>query len=626
MRLTACPSNDELLDFLLGKSDAEAGETIAQHASDCAACRAVLDGLDESTDDVVTALRQPVGASASDPHLLRMMDRSAAWISEANESQVGPSYPQTLRDYELLEQIGHGGMGTVYRAMHTRLKRIVAVKVIALHRLQNSAMIERFAREMETVGQLDHPNIVRAMDAGDAAGVHYLTMELLDGLDTQRLVECVGPLPIAAACELLLQAIDGLEYAHQRGVLHRDIKPSNLFVTTACQLRILDFGLARLSDGELTVDPAKPDVAGSLDYMAPEQLQGHCIDYRADIYALGVTLYFWLTYQWPGTPNANRSLLEVSKRRWSSPVISARQRRPEIPAALDELLLHMLADDAADRPQQLDDVRAVVAPLAQHNNIAALMHQAGLEVVSGAAVRQTPSRSNLEVTDSTTRRKWIWGTCCLIVAFLLVTSKLRERPTSEPKPSAAATQSEPEARMPTTVGAGNVAVLPTSYQVRVVQPDREWVLTNVPGQGISIWSKELQDAVTNAIRAWDLLELKINEPDAFAAYQEFWPDRFGIDALSSLRELTANDASTVSKRSLRTVTYIDGSRRVETVTDGAYVAAQILISKDSQATVTLNIFPNATEPVRSQTLPLDESEPLIKTYWLPWADEPSQME
>ena len=208
MRLTACPSHDELLDFVLGKSDAEAGETIAQHASDCAACRAVLDGLDESTDDVVTALRQPVGASSSDPHLLRMMDRSAAWISEANESQVGASYPQTLRDYELLEQIGHGGMGTVYRAMHTRLKRIVAIKVIALHRLQNSAMIERFAREMETVGQLDHPNIVRAMDAGDAAGVHYLTMELLDGLDTQRLVECVGPLPIAAACELLLQAID----------------------------------------------------------------------------------------------------------------------------------------------------------------------------------------------------------------------------------------------------------------------------------------------------------------------------------------------------------------------------------------------------------------------------------
>ncbi|MBI2479966.1 MAG: serine/threonine protein kinase [Planctomycetia bacterium] len=207
-----------------------------------------------------------------------------------------------LREYQLLERLGRGGMGTVYKALHTRLKRVVAVKVLPADRLNDPAAVARFQREMEAVGKLDHPNIVRATDAGEVDGIHFLVMEYVLGLDVSDLVRRAGPLPIAEACEIARQAAVGLQNAHEHGLVHRDIKPSNLMLTADGQIKILDLGLARLHDSQQGDLTSASQMMGTIDYMAPEQTSAsRDVDIRADIFSLGATLYKLLCGQAPPT-------------------------------------------------------------------------------------------------------------------------------------------------------------------------------------------------------------------------------------------------------------------------------------------------------------------------------------
>ena len=197
-------------------------------------------------------------------------------------------------------------MGHVYKAQHTRLKKTVALKVLPRERTSDLRSVSRFTREMEAIGQLDHPNIVQAYDAREIDGVHVLVMEYINGKDLARVVERVGPLKIADACELVRQTALGLQYAYERGLVHRDVKPSNLMLSCKGQLKILDLGLALLDTDLLRgAELTSPGSAiGTADYMAPEQVSdAHSVDIRADIYALGCTLYKLLTGQAPfGSP------------------------------------------------------------------------------------------------------------------------------------------------------------------------------------------------------------------------------------------------------------------------------------------------------------------------------------
>ena len=206
-----------------------------------------------------------------------------------------------LGDYEILREIGHGGMGVVYQAQHRLLDQVVAIKVLPESSLGDRQAVRRFQREMLSIGRLNHPNIIRALNAGQDRGVHYLVMEFGDGLDFRELVGQYGRLSPGAACELIRQAAVGLQHIHEHSLVHRDIKPANLMLSRDASVKILDLGLARLETRQMSRDLTGPGVAmGTVDYMAPEQwVDSSAVDIRADIYSLGCTLYFLLTGQPP---------------------------------------------------------------------------------------------------------------------------------------------------------------------------------------------------------------------------------------------------------------------------------------------------------------------------------------
>ena len=177
-------------------------------------------------------------------------------------------------EYVVLDKLGEGGMGVVLKAEHRRMKRLVAVKMIAKKEIGAPDAIKRFHREVEAAAKLNHPNIVQAHDASEHDGIHYLVMEFVEGKDLAALVKERGPLPITQAVDCVVQAARGLQYAHEQGIVHRDIKPGNLLLDKKGTVRILDMGLARVGgladDSDRDRLTSSGQLMGSCDYMAPE--------------------------------------------------------------------------------------------------------------------------------------------------------------------------------------------------------------------------------------------------------------------------------------------------------------------------------------------------------------------
>ena len=241
-------------------------------------------------------------------------------------------------------------MGAVYEAIHTTLDKPVALKVLPEDRFHRGPFVQRFRREMRAIGRLDHPNIVRATDAGEANRIHYLAMDLIDGLDLSTVSQRIGQLSVADACELIRQAAVGLEYVHQQGQVHRDIKPSNLMVTPKGEVKILDLGLALFSEAneELT---RTGHAMGTVNYMAPEQASdSRRVDDRADVYSLGCTLYRLLTTRPPYSDERYSTPLQIMMAHTQEPVPKIDEYRNDVDGDLDRLLTQMLDKEPDRRP------------------------------------------------------------------------------------------------------------------------------------------------------------------------------------------------------------------------------------------------------------------------------------
>ncbi|HET6880502.1 MAG TPA: bifunctional serine/threonine-protein kinase/formylglycine-generating enzyme family protein [Pirellulales bacterium] len=281
---------------------------------------------------------------------------------QAAEIAAGRAAGLVLGNYVLLDRIGAGGMGQVFKAWHRRMQRTVAIKMLPDQAAAGEASIARFRREILSAAQLLHPNIVAAYDADVAAGVHYLVMEYVAGQNLAERLRERGPLPVAQAVKYVLDAARGLAYAHARGLIHRDVKPSNLIVDETDVVKLLDLGLARpaaaIAEAELT---SPGDVVGTLEYMAPEQATGaESVDGRADVYGLGCTLYRLVTGQLPYRGGSPQALIAAHRDQKMPSLCAARE---DVPRPLDAIFKRMVAKKPDDRQQTMDEVVAALEKL-----------------------------------------------------------------------------------------------------------------------------------------------------------------------------------------------------------------------------------------------------------------------
>jgi serine/threonine-protein kinase len=265
--------------------------------------------------------------------------------------------------YRVLERLGAGGMGVVYRVEHLQLGKVAAMKVLSPDTAKNREMVQRFRREAQAVSRLNHPNIVQTFDFGQWDGALFLIMEFVKGDDLAALLKQAGALPFPRAARLFVQVCSALSEAHDAGIIHRDLKPENLMVVQRRDggehVKVLDFGLAKLrereeqSAAEIT---SGARVVGTPYYMAPEQVRGDPLDARADVYSLGATLYRVLTGKPPFVANTPMGVLA---KHLTDDVVPPRNRAPEreLPAEADGIVLRAMAKSPDDRYQSAADLQ-----------------------------------------------------------------------------------------------------------------------------------------------------------------------------------------------------------------------------------------------------------------------------
>src|ERR1700730_2003360 len=274
-----------------------------------------------------------------------------------------------LGNYRILEKIGAGGQGTVYKATDAKLGRTVVIKVLPPELTVKEANLKRFEREARLASSLDHPNICTIFDLNDIEGLHFIAMQFVDGKNVRQLVNG-RPLDLRSALSITIQVADALAAAHGRGFIHRDIKAGNVMVTPVGQAKILDFGLAKLMDGEGAgpggihhTDLTEVGIPyGTATYAAPEQARGERVDARADIFSTGVLLYEMLTGSWPFQGKTGVDVRHAVLHQDPQPLDEARPGG--VPPHLQLILDRTLAKDPKQRYQKVgelrDDLRAVL--------------------------------------------------------------------------------------------------------------------------------------------------------------------------------------------------------------------------------------------------------------------------
>jgi Tol biopolymer transport system component len=426
-----------------------------------------------------------------------------------------------LGPHEIIESLGAGGMGEVYRARDTRLDRMVAVKVLPGHLSDNKELRERFDREARAISQLSHPNVCALYDVGHQDGVDYLVMEYLEGLTlAQRIVK--GPLPVEQVLRYGIQIADALDKAHRLGIVHRDLKPGNVVVTKS-GVKLLDFGLAKLravtpgavsssasvvqtqTDASLT---AKGTIIGTFQYMAPEILEGKEADARSDIFALGVLLYEVATGQAPFQGKSQASVIAAILGKTPPPISSV---QPMTPPALDRVVQACLEKDPEDRWQTAHDVMLQLKWIAEGGS------QAGLPAPIVARRRS--------------RERLAWIVAAVLAAGMVTFGVLQLR---KPLAAPAIVRSNvlpPDKSSFTFVGQGGgpVAVSPDGQQLAFVASE--------PGGKRQLWIRPLESLLARSL------------PETDGAAYPFWsPDSHsvGFFADGKLKKIEVGGGSPLS--------------------------------------------------------------------------------
>jgi len=391
-------------------------EWIADHLAACRVCEKAFQQIGDSSDTVARLVRD-----YRDPLPGNRDQGKAPRRDPTLDRLFAKGLPQRFDEYELLTVLGRGGSGAVFKARHVRLKRLVAIKILDPKSGLDEDAIARFHDEMEAIGQLEHPNIIRAIDAREFEGVHFLVMEFVEGLSLAEVLRFQTRLSVGDACEVIRQAAEGLEYAASKGLVHRDVKPSNLFLTHDGRVKVLDLGLASMAapaEGPESRQPSHGVVVGTPDYIAPETWQGRDdIDARADVYGLGCTLYKLLTGEPPflHCADANEKM-RAHLREAPAPV---GEKRPDVADELEQLVARMLAKDPS---QRIESPRAVAKALEPHRAgsvLADLIRQARSE----GDTRPIRAGDPTQTWDSplsrrrTLPRRAIWVVTLLILAM-----------------------------------------------------------------------------------------------------------------------------------------------------------------------------------------------------------------
>lgn len=369
MPIALCPTRDRLALFDAGRLPAGDFEEVADHVSQCPTCESALADVDFGDDPFVRQIRFAAALADHDSDAMdcaTAVSRFKAVCSLSIHSATGGAepaepLPQSIGPYRILGPLGHGGMGTVYLAAHRFLMRNVAIKVLRPKRDDDPTMRARFRREMAALGQLQHPHVVQAIDAGENEGMLYLVMEYIDGPSVAHLATRENPLAVADACEIARQAALALDFAHRQGLVHRDVKPSNLMVSRRGVVKLVDLGLAAFSahvSPDDTRDLTQSQVVlGTYEFMAPEQwADPRSADGRADVYSLGCTLYYLLTGASPFGREAYDTPAKKLIAHANTAAAPPSTLRHGISPALDVVVNKMLAKQPADRFSSAQDI------------------------------------------------------------------------------------------------------------------------------------------------------------------------------------------------------------------------------------------------------------------------------
>ena len=293
-------------------------------------------------------------------------DASLPRSGNPSDPRVGASIGSLV----IRHKIGGGGMGTVYEAHHRHLDRRVAIKFLKQDDKASPDASMRFEREYRSLAQIDHPNVLRALDAGEWLGDRYVVTEWLSGLDLQHHIEQSGPVDPTKAMEWIRQAALGLHAAHQQGLIHRDVKPSNLFLTDQFLIKLIDFGIVRISESEIN-STQDGQFLGTVDYLSPEQATApNSVTAACDIYSLGCVWIFLLSGKTPYPDELYPGFMPKLKGHMADtpPWLNSPESR-RLPAGMRELLCRMLSKQPANRPTSAAEVVERIEALSKPNNI-----------------------------------------------------------------------------------------------------------------------------------------------------------------------------------------------------------------------------------------------------------------